>query len=151
MPVCLPALSPSLVEAELFGHAKGAFTGATQDRKGLLELADGGTVLLDEIGDAPPTLQVKLLRAIENREIAPVGDARTRPVDIRVLAATNRPLPEMVAAGHVPRGPLLPPRRLPDPRPAAPRAAGGHPRPGRPLPGQDPGARTRPTAARPTR
>ncbi len=99
VPTCLPALSPSLVEAELFGHAKGAFTGATQDRKGVLELAHGGTVLLDEIGDAPATLQVKLLRAIENREIAPVGDVRTRPVDIRVLAATNRPLPEMVASG----------------------------------------------------
>jgi DNA-binding NtrC family response regulator len=99
VPSCLPALSPGLVEAELFGHARGAFTGATQDRKGVLELAHGGTVLLDEIGDAPATLQVKLLRAIENREIAPVGDVRTRPVDIRVLAATNRPLPEMVAAG----------------------------------------------------
>ena len=99
VPACLPALSPSLVEAELFGHAKGSFTGATRDRKGILELAHGGTVLLDEIGDAPPTLQVKLLRAIENREVAPVGDARTRPVDIRVLAATNRPLPELVASG----------------------------------------------------
>jgi DNA-binding NtrC family response regulator len=99
VPVCLPALSPSLVEAELFGHAKGAFTGATQDRKGIFELAQGGTVLLDEIGDSPATLQVKLLRAIENREIAPVGDARTRPVDIRVLAATNRLLPSMVASG----------------------------------------------------
>ena len=99
VPVCLPALSPSLVEAELFGHARGAFTGAARDRKGILELAHGGTVLLDEIGDAPASLQVKLLRAIENREIAPVGDARTRPVDIRVLAATNRPLPEMVASG----------------------------------------------------
>ena len=99
VPVCLPALSPSLVEAELFGHAKGAFTGASQDRKGILELADGGTVLLDEVGDAPASLQVKLLRAIENREITPVGDARTRNVDIRVLAATNRSLPEMVASG----------------------------------------------------
>ena len=99
VPVCLPALSPSLVEAELFGHAKGAFTGAAQDRKGVLELADGGTVLLDEIGDAPASLQVKLLRAIENREITPVGDARSRPIEIRVLAATNRSLPEMVASG----------------------------------------------------
>ena len=99
VPVCLPALSPSLVEAELFGHARGAFTGAGQDRKGLLELAHGGTVLLDEIGDAPASLQVKLLRAIENREITPVGDPRARPVNIRVLAATNRPLPEMVASG----------------------------------------------------
>jgi len=99
VPVCLPALSPGLVESELFGHARGAFTGAAQDRKGILELAQGGTVLLDEVGDAPLSLQVKLLRAIEHREVAPVGDARTRPVDIRVLAATNRPLPELVAAG----------------------------------------------------
>jgi two-component system nitrogen regulation response regulator GlnG len=99
VPVCLPALSPSLVEAELFGHVRGAFTGASNDRKGIFELAQGGTVLLDEIGDAPPSLQVKLLRAIENREVAPVGDARARPIDIRVLAATNRPLPELVASG----------------------------------------------------
>ena len=99
VPVCLPALSPSLVEAELFGHARGAFTGATQDRKGVFELAQGGTVLLDEIGDAPASLQVKLLRAIENREVAPVGDGRPRPVDIRVLAATHRSLSELVAAG----------------------------------------------------
>ena len=99
VPACLPALSPGLVEAELFGHARGSFTGATQDRKGIFELARGGTVLLDEVGDAPLTLQVKLLRAIENREIAPVGDARPRPVDLRVLAATNRPLARMVASG----------------------------------------------------
>jgi DNA-binding NtrC family response regulator len=99
VPVCLPALSPNLVEAELFGHVRGAFTGASHDRKGIFELAQGGTVLLDEIGDAPPSLQVKLLRAIENREVAPVGDARARPIDIRVLAATNRPLPDLVASG----------------------------------------------------
>jgi two-component system nitrogen regulation response regulator GlnG len=100
VPVCLPALSPSVVESELFGHARGAFTGALADRKGVFELAEGGTVLLDEVGDAPLSLQVKLLRAIENREVAPVGDGRTRPVQIRVLAATNRPLPELVAEGR---------------------------------------------------
>ena len=100
LPVCLAALSPSLVEGELFGHLKGSFTGATQDRKGLLELASGGTVLLDEVGDIPPNLQVKLLRAIEHREVTPVGDARPRPTDIRVIAATNRPLAELMATGQ---------------------------------------------------
>ena len=100
LPVCLAALSPGLVERELFGHLAGSFTGASQDRKGLLELANGGTVLLDEVGDIPPALQVKLLRAIEHREVTPVGDARPRPTDIRVIAATNRPLAELMAAGQ---------------------------------------------------
>lgn len=100
LPICLAALSPSLVEGELFGHLKGSFTGATQDRKGLLELASGGTVLLDEIGDVPLSLQVKLLRTIERREVNPVGDARPRPTDIRVITATNRPLAELMATGQ---------------------------------------------------
>ncbi len=100
LPVCLAALSPSLVEAEMFGHTKGSFTGATHDRKGLLELARGGTVLLDEVGDIPLNLQVKLLRVIEHREFTPVGDAHPRPSDIRVIAATNRPLSELITAGQ---------------------------------------------------
>ncbi len=100
LPVCLAALSPGLVEAELFGHVKGSFTGASQDRKGLLEAAAGGTVLLDEIGDVPMGMQVKLLRAIEHREAAPVGDARPRPIDVRFLAATNRPLQRLMADGE---------------------------------------------------
>ena len=100
LPVCLAALSSGLIERELFGHLRGSFTGAVQDRKGLLELAGGGTVLLDEIGDVPPAVQVKLLRAIEHREVAPVGDARPRPIDVRFLAATNRPLGELMAAGE---------------------------------------------------
>jgi two-component system nitrogen regulation response regulator GlnG len=100
VPICLAALSPGLVERELFGHIKGSFTGAVQDRKGLLELATGGTVLLDEIGDVPPSLQVKLLRALEHREVTPVGDARPRPTDIRIIAATNRPLDELMATGQ---------------------------------------------------
>jgi DNA-binding NtrC family response regulator len=100
LPICLAALSPSLVESELFGHVKGSFTGAVQDRKGLLELASGGTVLLDEIGDVSPSLQVKLLRTIEHREVTPVGDARPRFTDIRVIAATNRPLGALMAAGE---------------------------------------------------
>ncbi len=100
LPICVAALSPSLVEGEIFGHLKGSFTGATQDRKGLLELGSGGTVLLDEVGDIPTNLQVKLLRAIEHREVTPVGDARPRFTDIRVIAATNRPLGELMATGQ---------------------------------------------------
>lgn len=100
LPASLAAMSPGLIEAELFGHVQGSFTGASRDRKGLLELASGGTVLLDEIGDAPPETQVKLLRAIENREVAPVGDPRPRPINVRFLAATNRDLAKMMAAGE---------------------------------------------------
>ncbi len=100
LPVCLAALSENLIESELFGHAKGAFTGATQDRQGLLELAEQGTVFLDEIGDTTPALQVKLLRALEQREVTPVGEARPREIAARVLAATNRPLGELIAGGE---------------------------------------------------
>jgi DNA-binding NtrC family response regulator len=100
LPICLAALSPGLVERELFGHVRGSFTGASHDRKGLLELAHGGTVLLDEVGDIPPAMQVKLLRALEHREVTPVGDARPRPTDIRLIAATNRPLKELMATGQ---------------------------------------------------
>ncbi len=100
LPTCLAALSPGLIESELFGHVRGAFTGAEQARQGLLELADRGTVFLDEIGDVPPPVQVKLLRAIEQHEVTPVGDSRARRTDFRVLAATNRPLDELVARGE---------------------------------------------------
>ncbi len=100
VPVNLAALNPTLVERELFGHVKGAFTGAHEDRPGLIELSSGGTLLLDELGDVPTDVQVKLLRVIEHREFAPVGDVRPRPVDLRVMAATNRPLGELMAAGR---------------------------------------------------
>ncbi|MDX2037421.1 MAG: sigma-54 dependent transcriptional regulator [Isosphaeraceae bacterium] len=100
LPICLAALSPTLIERELFGHRKGSFTGADQDRKGLLELAGGGTVLLDEIGDVPLDLQVKILRMLEHREFTPVGDARPRATDVRFIAATNRSLPELIKEGR---------------------------------------------------
>jgi two-component system nitrogen regulation response regulator GlnG len=96
IPVSLPALNPSLIESELFGHEKGAFTGAEAEKQGLLEAAAGGTVFLDEIGDAPLEVQVKMLRAIEYHEVTRVGGARPRSVDFRVIAATNRPLSQLV-------------------------------------------------------
>ena len=86
------AVPENLLESELFGHMRGSFTGATQDRIGLFESANGGTLLLDEIGDVPPAMQVKLLRALQEKQIRRVGENRSRPVDARVLAATHRNL-----------------------------------------------------------
>ena len=93
------ALTETLLEAELFGHARGSFTGATHDRPGLFEAANSGTLLLDEIGEVSPGMQVKLLRAVQEREIRRVGENKSRKVDVRLLAATNRDLAEGVAAG----------------------------------------------------
>jgi two-component system nitrogen regulation response regulator GlnG len=93
------AFSETVLESELFGHVKGSFTGATEDRKGLFELANRGTVLLDEIGDLTLQAQVKLLRVIEQKEFTAVGDVRPRKSDVRVLAATNRDLKQAVAEG----------------------------------------------------
>jgi anaerobic nitric oxide reductase transcription regulator len=94
------ALPETLAEAELFGHVRGAFTGATNDRPGKFEVADGGTLFLDEIGELPLTVQPKLLRALQEGEIQRVGADRTLKVNVRVLAATNRDLPAEVAAGR---------------------------------------------------
>ena len=93
------ALAPSLLESELFGHVKGAFTGANENRKGRFELANGGTLFLDEISEIDASTQVKLLRVLETRTIEPVGSAEPIPVDIRLVAATNRNLAEWVREG----------------------------------------------------
>jgi two-component system nitrogen regulation response regulator GlnG len=100
LPVHVAALNPNLVESELFGHVKGAFTGAAQARPGLLALADGGTVFLDELADIPLPVQVKLLRVLEHNEVLPVGGNQPQPLQIRIIAATHQDLARRVAEGH---------------------------------------------------
>jgi len=99
IPVNCGAIPENLVESEFFGHTKGAFTGADKGRKGLFLEADGGTIFLDEIGELPLSLQVKLLHVIEEKVVRPVGGEQSRPVDVRIIAATNRDLKDMVSAG----------------------------------------------------
>src|ERR1700730_11561695 len=93
------AIPPSLIASELFGHEKGAFTGAMQRRVGRFESADSGTIFLDEVGDLPPETQIALLRVLQEREFERVGGSQTVPVDVRVLAATNADLSKAVAEG----------------------------------------------------
>ena len=104
------ALTAELAEAELFGHTKGAFTGAVKSRAGLFREADGGTILLDEIGELPAPIQAKLLRVLQEGEVRPVGEDTSVKVDVRIIAATHRDLMQMATRGQVPRGPLLPPQ-----------------------------------------
>src|ERR1051325_8011333 len=100
VPIDCGSLVGTLMESELFGHAKGSFSGATEPKKGLVELADGGTAFFDEIGDLPLEMQVKLLRLIQESEFRPVGALKWRKVDIRIIAATHRDLRKEVAAGR---------------------------------------------------
>ncbi len=100
VPVNLASLSPTLVESELFGHVRGAFTGAATARQGLLELANGATVFFDEAGDIPASVQVKLLRVLEQQEVTPVGDTQPRRTSFRVIAATNRDLRQQCNEEH---------------------------------------------------
>ena len=93
------SIPDSLLESELFGYKKGAFTGAVGDKKGLLEVADKGTFFLDEIADISPALQAKLLRVLENKEIIRLGDTQARKIDVRILAATNKDLRQLVKEG----------------------------------------------------
>jgi transcriptional regulator with PAS, ATPase and Fis domain len=99
VPVDCSALTDTLFESELFGHVKGAFTGASRDSLGFIRAADSGTLFMDEIGDLSLHLQAKLLRVVQERLVIPVGDTRPRPVDVRIIVATNRDLQKMVGRG----------------------------------------------------
>ena len=126
------ALPENLIESELFGHRKGAFTGADEHRVGLFEVAHGGTLFLDEIGELPKAMQAKLLRVLESGEIRRVGDNDAFQVDVRVVCATHRDLEEMVSQGRVPRRPDVPHQHVRDPAAAAAQPRRRYPRTGRP-------------------
>ena len=130
------AIPETLLESELFGHERGAFTGAENRRIGRFEQADHGTIFLDEIGDMTPGTQVKLMRVLQERCLQRLGGKETIPVDVRVLAATHRDLESAIRSQAFPRRPLLPPQRGGHPPAALARAQGGHSRAGKILPAQ---------------
>ena len=132
------AIPADLLESELFGHEKGAFTGADALRRGRFEQADGGTLFLDEIGDMSPPLQTRLLRVLAEGEFYRVGGQTPIRVDVRVIAATHQNLEERVSRGTVPRGPASPPERDPHRAAAAARAPRGHSGPAASLPAASP-------------
>ena len=133
MNITCSALPETLLESELFGHERGAFTDARAQKRGMLESADGGTVFLDEIGEMVPALQAKLLRFLEEKAFKRVGASTDVHVDVRVIAATNRNLEDEVGEGTLPPRPLLSSERAPDCPAAAAGARRGHPGPGRVL------------------
>ena len=147
LPINCGALPETLLESELFGYKRGAFTGATQDKVGLLKSADKGTLFLDEIGEMPLQLQVKLLRALQERECYPVGSNEPVRFDVRLLCATNRDLEAGGARGPLSRGTALPHQRHHHPAAPAARAQGRYPAAGQLFSAQvREGARTRPDA-----
>ncbi len=123
------AIPPTLIESELFGRERGAFTGALARQVGRFELADHSTIFLDEIGDLPLDIQVKLLRVLEERQIERLGSPRAIRVDTRIIAATHRDLDNPSQRRYLPRGSLLPAECVSHPHSAAPGAGRGHPAP----------------------
>ena len=121
------AVPATLLESELFGHERGAFTGAGNEKPGLVEVADGGTLFLDEVGEMAPEIQSKFLRVLDSGTFYRVGATRKRRADFRLVAATNRDLKDRGGRGPLPQGPLLPHPRGPGRDPAPARAARGHP------------------------
>lgn len=107
------SIPDNLLESELFGHKKGSFTGAVSDKRGLLEVADGGTIFLDEIGEMSPAMQVRFLRFLQEGEIRPVGSETIKKVDVRVISATHRNLADEIRGGELQVRPLLPHQHLP--------------------------------------